>query len=242
MGHYAFCLTINNPRFIPDLKSIEVLEKNLLSHSICYMIVGKEGYNMIDIKYKKRTPHLQMVVVYGVQTSFTIVKNMFPRAHIEPLKGTLKAAVEYCKKEGAYREYGKLPYAEYLVGRQLRPQEVVELYDRLCLSKVLNSPTVRTSSYPTTKTGHLYCSTTDLDWLTYDGEGGEDIREGVSITPLRKGEAQPSPSHLPENLVRYRVPGTIIIDGDEYIPDPMLSIDEWELNRLNNDSYPRLWD
>ena len=67
-----------------------------------YLVVGKEvGEN--------QTPHLQGFIYYENPRSFKSMKKLLLRAHIEPAKGTPLQASDYCKKDGNFYEYGKLP-------------------------------------------------------------------------------------------------------------------------------------
>jgi len=104
--HYAFVLTINNPR-ITDTDAINQLarDRDLLAH----MVVGNEGYSL------GRTPHYQMAVCFKVKKSWKEVKAMFSRAHIEQLRYDYSLASAYCEKEGLYQHYGSLDEAKTIL-------------------------------------------------------------------------------------------------------------------------------
>lgn len=55
------------------------------------------------------TPHLQGYIRFKEKKSLKQLKTMMPRAHVEPRKGTIDQAVDYCKKELDYEEYGTKP-------------------------------------------------------------------------------------------------------------------------------------
>lgn len=59
-------------------------------------IIGKE------IAPDTNTPHLQGAIVYKNPTSFAVLKQLMPRAHIESQRGTRKHNIEYCGKSGNY--------------------------------------------------------------------------------------------------------------------------------------------
>lgn len=86
-----FCFTINNYN--------QEDEDLLLKLKYQYIIIGKEG--------KGKTPHIQGYCELLKQTSFNRIKNYMPKGHIEARKGTQTQALEYCKKELDYVEFGK---------------------------------------------------------------------------------------------------------------------------------------
>lgn len=87
-----WCFTINNPTNgdVPNLDEIT------------YMIIGRETS-------KDGTPHLQGYVVFTTRLRFSQAKKIMPRAHLEMKMGTSKQAADYCKKDGDFAEYGKMP-------------------------------------------------------------------------------------------------------------------------------------
>ncbi|AXH74757.1 MAG: putative viral replication protein [Cressdnaviricota sp.] len=99
--HVAYCLTINNP-ILSDFMAFKDNKEKYFS----YYIVGHEGYA------PNRTPHLQCVVTFNTPQSWKDVKKMFSRAHIEQLKYDFNLAVEYCKKEGVFEEFGDFKSAQ----------------------------------------------------------------------------------------------------------------------------------
>lgn len=126
MRTHGFCLTINNPQesdWLPYLREDQteepfgwsspiphkegVVSKHefkqmhgvLHKHGVQYIIYGKETG-------KNGTDHYQMFVVFRRTVSFTKVKKIFPRAHIEHARGTFNEARTYCTKQDKYYEYG----------------------------------------------------------------------------------------------------------------------------------------
>ena len=55
--------------------------------------------------------HYQGYIYYHEARTFTTIKKIFPKAHLEVQKGTPEQASDYCKKEGDYIEFGELPKA-----------------------------------------------------------------------------------------------------------------------------------
>ena len=117
MKNYAYCLTINNPTESDFLLSADKGAEDQLAlvwdtktgdqsyskkhaherysalknYGIDYLLIGTE-YG------RKGTKHFQMVVVFNVQKTLGQVKKIWPRAHIEYMKGTLKEATDYVVK------------------------------------------------------------------------------------------------------------------------------------------------
>lgn len=92
--HWVY--TINNPTEDDG----ERIQNNL--DKIAYIIIAKEIGD-------EGTEHMQGYVCFNNRQRLTGVKKLFPRAHLEIKKGTVKEAIDYCKKDGDYMEYGKVP-------------------------------------------------------------------------------------------------------------------------------------
>lgn len=101
-------------------KAFPVLKK----HGIEYVLYGFE-------KGKAGTRHYQMVVVFSKPTSFNKVKQIWPRAHIERMRGSLDEARKYIisnkdKKDPKYKERY---YGTSLKSLTLKCQMDNELFD-----------------------------------------------------------------------------------------------------------------
>ncbi len=70
--------------------------------SIEYFLAGKEVG-------EEGTEHLQGYCVFVNRKRLSGVKKVFPRAHLEIRRGTIKEAIEYCKKDGDVLEFGTPP-------------------------------------------------------------------------------------------------------------------------------------
>lgn len=92
----GWCFTINNYDD-DDIASVIVMGDDAQ-----YYISGFE-------KGQKGTPHIQGYVYFTNAKSFDRIKKYIPNAHIEIQRGTPEQASGYCKKEGQYYEYGKIP-------------------------------------------------------------------------------------------------------------------------------------
>jgi len=100
---HAWCLTINNPKyddsFYVKLRSYDPGSGLLHSKNVVYYAVqGKEGVG--------KTLHYQIFIYFVEPLSFTEVKLLFPRAHVESALHSPLRAVTYCKKENEWREIG----------------------------------------------------------------------------------------------------------------------------------------
>lgn len=82
-----FCFTLNN-------YTDEEIEKIQNADIFKYIIFGRETG-------EEGTPHLQGYAELEKQTSFDVLKGMFPRLHIERRRGAAHQAANYCRKEDA---------------------------------------------------------------------------------------------------------------------------------------------
>lgn len=93
----GWCFTINNPTEEDD----ECIQR--LVAEAQYVIVGKEKGAV------EETPHYQSYCFFKNTTRFAKIKKLLPRAHIEKQKGNNFEAIEYCKKEKDFQEWGTPP-------------------------------------------------------------------------------------------------------------------------------------
>ncbi len=61
---------------------------------------------------KEETPHIQMFLIFSIDKRFSTIKKLFPRAHIEQVKGTNAQARDYCSKIET-RVSGPFEYGEF---------------------------------------------------------------------------------------------------------------------------------
>ena len=75
----------------------ELVRSGVFAYCVFGFEIGKEG-----------TPHLQGYAELTKQKRFTTVKNMLGNQyHLERRKGTQSQAIEYCKKEKDFAEFGE---------------------------------------------------------------------------------------------------------------------------------------
>ena len=96
-GSRGWCFTINN--------YTEEDRDGLRSLECVYIVYGYE-------RGDNGTPHFQGYVHFQHQKTLSAVKKIMPRAHLEPRKGSVDQAVEYCKKEGDFEERGEKPKSQ----------------------------------------------------------------------------------------------------------------------------------
>lgn len=112
--HYNWKFTINNwtPEHVQHLKAMKY------KYLLFGREVGKEG-----------TPHLQGVVRMKSNKTFTQMKtcNMVPGAHLEVVR-SMEDAIEYCKKDGDYEEYGSIPITKKEQGQMEKDRWVLALH------------------------------------------------------------------------------------------------------------------
>lgn len=89
-----WCITINNPAE----GAVSLFDPNTMT----YMILGKE-------KGEGGTVHLQGYIAFKNRQRFTAVSKVFPRAHLEVMRGTPQENKDYCSKDKDFIEHGTLP-------------------------------------------------------------------------------------------------------------------------------------
>lgn len=93
----GYCFTLNNYTD-DDQASLRALDFRYLTYG---REVGANG-----------TKHLQGYIHFRCPRSFTSVKRLVPRWHVEPRNGTIQQAVVYCHKDGDFEEFGDVPSPE----------------------------------------------------------------------------------------------------------------------------------
>lgn len=91
----GFCFTLNNytEDEFQQFGSIDGAKYVVLGREI-----GESG-----------TPHIQGYVYFINARTERAARRLFPRAHVEPQRGTTEEAITYCKKDGNYFECGEPP-------------------------------------------------------------------------------------------------------------------------------------
>ena len=94
-----WCFTLNN--YTND--EVDSLVRNCSDRKVvAYLVYGKEVG-------EEGTPHLQGYIELSSKREFSTVKKLVgTRAHIEQARGSSQQASDYCKKDGAFKEYGTM--------------------------------------------------------------------------------------------------------------------------------------
>jgi len=95
-------LTINNPTD-EDSKGFTVDGDTMAPH-LDYLMIG------FHVGEKDKVPHIHAVICLKKKTRFSALKKMYPRANIQPRKGTLEECAIYLNKyNGGMKEWGERP-------------------------------------------------------------------------------------------------------------------------------------
>ena len=139
VNKHAWFLTINNPTEV-DLElchsatrasSIEHRQLKMVDGTYVNTLKPHEYYSPIDntikgLAYfgfstevgKSGTPHLHCVVIFKFAKSFATIKKLFPRANIQPVRGTFQEAISYIRKDGRFHSIAFVPkqrYVQYVI-------------------------------------------------------------------------------------------------------------------------------
>lgn len=93
---YVFTLNNYNAQEVDRLEAVQCK----------YLVYGKEVG-------ESGTPHLQGFIVFPTQRHFNAVKKLLgDRYYLDRLRGTPEQAIEYCKKDGDFKEFGVPPMTQ----------------------------------------------------------------------------------------------------------------------------------
>lgn len=113
---HGYCWTWNN------YTEADILYVNGLINKprplISYLCYGKE------IAPTTGTPHLQGYIHFKNAQPFDTVKKLFPKQHLEAQRGTIDQAIDYCKEDGDFTEFGEKP-------KQGERTDLKPIYDRI---------------------------------------------------------------------------------------------------------------
>lgn len=111
----GWCWTINNPA-LGDTFDLERLKT-----AATYYVYG------IERGSDRGTLHWQGYCYFKNHVTMARVKQLLQRAHIEPQRGTCNQAINYCKKDGDFEEWGQAPELGGGQTQRERWRELIEL-------------------------------------------------------------------------------------------------------------------
>lgn len=101
-----WCFTINNPSEL-DYASLVMFRPQTT-----YMVYGVEHAVLANSAGARKTPHLQGYFCLVGQKTRTALSKILDRAHLEVKKGTVRDAIDYCKKgDQTHEEWSKFKTA-----------------------------------------------------------------------------------------------------------------------------------
>ena len=148
VNKHAWFLTINNPTDL-DLELCRCATSSSLenrrhftvdgnySHKREEHTVANTGLPVKGLAYfgysqevgKQGTPHIHCMVIFKVAKSFQTLKKLFPRANIQPVRGTFQQSLDYIRKDGRYHSISFVPkerYQQYVVNDNKLAQLALE--------------------------------------------------------------------------------------------------------------------
>lgn len=147
---HAWFLTINNPTEIDlDLcrhatRASSVEDRQLKKVDGTYIrthekteYFSSKGITIKGLAYfgysqevgKSGTPHIHCMVIFKNAKSFAALKKLFPRANIQPVRGTFQQSLDYIRKDGRYHSIAFVPkerYIQYVVNDNKLAQLALE--------------------------------------------------------------------------------------------------------------------
>lgn len=211
----GFTFTINN--YTDDtFRMLSLLEAK-------YVIYGKE------IAPSTGTPHLQGYVHFeNAKTLRSTIKKL-PGAHVEVRQGTLEQAINYCKKENNYTEFGTAPLSQEqkgLLGKEVY-QEAWDLAKQGRIEDV--KPKIRLVYYSTLK---QICKDFHVESLPSNQILSNEWYFGPSGTGKSRQARSKYPGAYIKNLNKW---------WDGYAGEETVIIDEWSPNQECLSSYLKIW-
>lgn len=101
-----WCFTLNNPGLLGEQALGDRLRVLLSEGTAVYAIYGRETG-------ASGTPHLQGYVSLASKQRLSWLKaNLSEGAHFEVRRGTQAQAIDYCKKDGDFQEFGTVPVSK----------------------------------------------------------------------------------------------------------------------------------
>ena len=180
--------TLNNPSDA-EWQAFRNLADELEEKGIRYVVGGDE-------RGESGTRHIQGFVIFHQPKRFSAVRGLWPRAHIEPARGSSRQAADYCKKDGTYIEFGDMPDSQ---GRRRDIEEAVSWADNFTLEagRAPTSPEIA-RAYPS-----IYLRYPRVTRLFENRSGPPVLEEGEPNDWQRELEAELNGEVSPRGIQFY---------------------------------------
>jgi len=211
----GWCFTINNPT---EADTVQVSQLQVYAR---YYVCGRETGS------DRGTPHYQGYVYFQHAVTLQRVKQLLPRAHIEPQRGSNGQAIEYCKKDGEFDEWGDAP--DQGGGRTKREQwrQLIEWSERGELERIRNEFPGEYFRYQ-----ERIRSLRVRESAILEGELEHEWWYGPSGTGKSRRLWREYPDHYAKELNKW---------WDGYADETIVAIEEWSPKNECTASFLKIW-
>lgn len=211
----GWCFTINNPTF-GDKLDIDALQATAK-----YYIYGHEHGT------ENQTYHLQGYVYFQHPTTFRRVRTILRRAHIEQQRGSIKDAIEYCKKEGSFEEWGDKPEVSKANTQRERWRQLIQLAEEGDFERIKDDFPSEFIRY-----GKRLLELRKRRLEPIDGELQHEWWYGATGTGKSRALWSMFPGHYAKELNKW---------WDGYQDEEVVAIEEWAPKNECTASYLKIW-
>lgn len=210
----GWCFTLNNYSDA-DIDFLESVECQ-------YLIYGKE------VAPTTGTPHLQGYCHWASTKTLRQAKLCLgPRYHLEPRMGTIEEAVQYCKKDGDFKEKGKIAMRSCPTEKDLQWKEIIHMAETGSLDDLKEHyPRQFLQYYKTLMSIRAYKS------KPLDGELLHEWWYGPTGTGKSRKIWDDYPDHYAKPLNKW---------WDGYHGQEVVAIEEWEPKNECTASKLKIW-
>lgn len=209
----GWCFTLNN-YVDEDIEQVNQVECQ-------YIIYGKEVGN-------QGTPHLQGYIHFSSDKTLRMVKLLLgPRYHLEARLGTIKEAIEYCKKDGDFVERGKILARGTPSDKELQWKEIISMAETGRIGELKETyPRHYLQYFKTLMSIRAYKS------KPLDGELQHEWWYGPTGTGKSRKAWEDFPDHYSKPLNKW---------WDGYHGQDVVVIEEWEPRNECTASKLKIW-
>lgn len=211
----GWCFTINNP--VQD----DIAELELIKQHAKYYIYGQE------VGEDRGTPHFQGYVYFSHACGLRRVKQLLSRAHLEVQRGSCNQAIEYCKKDGDWVEWGDKPDHGGGTTQREKWRRLIELAESGKLQLIRDEFPGEFFRYYERLRSFRIRSTTPID-----GPLEHEWWYGPSGTGKSRRLWQEYPEHYAKELNKW---------WDGYEDEEVVAIEEWCPRNECTASFLKIW-